>query len=303
MESAEKNLFDGEELDLKVALSIIWEKKFHIILISSIFAIFSVFYALSIPNTYVSTAIVAPVDEDVPVNGSLGGLGSLVGINLGSSSNDIDQTIAILNSHIFLSNFIKKHQISPILMAVRGWDINEDALVYDSKIYDVEKKTWVANFGAQKKSSPSIQEQVKTFRQIYSVAKDRTSGLINISVESFSPNISKKWVDWIVEDINSYMKDEKIKSANNVLNYLNREILKTNISEVRNVLADLIKKETQTIALSKKSSEYVFKTIDPAIAPEIKSGPFRSIICIVITVFGFIVSLIYVFLTYFLRRI
>ena len=99
------------------------------------------------------------------------------------------------------------------------------------------------------------------------------------------------------------MKDEKIKSANNVLNYLNREILKTNISEVRNVLADLIKKETQTIALSKKSSEYVFKTIDPAIAPEIKSGPFRSIICIVITVFGFVVSLIYVFLTHFLRRI
>tara|TARA_X000000950_G_scaffold204072_1_gene245673 strand:+ start:11023 stop:11934 length:912 start_codon:yes stop_codon:yes gene_type:complete len=303
MESAEKKLFDGEELDLKVALSIIWGKKFHIILISSIFAIFSVFYALSIPNTYESTAIVAPVDEDVPVSGSLGGLGSLVGINLGSSSNDIDQTIAILNSHIFLSNFINKHQISPILMAVRGWDINEDALVYDSKIYDVEKKTWVANFGAQKKSSPSIQEQVKTFREIYSVAKDRTSGLINISIKSFSPNISKKWVDWIVEDINSYMKDEKIKSANNVLNYLNREILKTNISEVRNVLADLIKKETQTIALSKKSSEYVFKTIDPAIAPEIKSGPFRSIICIVITVFGFVVSLIYVFLTHFLRRI
>ncbi len=302
MERAEKKLFDGEELDLKVALGVIWDKKIQIIIISTFFAIFSVFYALSIPNTYESTAIVAPVDEEMPVNGSIGGLGSLVGINFSPTSNDIDQTIAVLNSHIFLSNYIENHKISPILMAVRGWDINEDTLVYDSKLYDVEKKIWVANLGNQKKSSPSIQEQVKAFREIYSVAKDRTTGLISISIKFFSPNISKQWVDWIVKDINSYMKDEKIKSANNVLNYLNREILKTNISEVRNVLADLIKKETQTIALSEKSSEYVFKTIDPAIAPEIKSGPFRSIICITITVFGFIVSLIYVFLMYFLRR-
>lgn len=302
MEVIEKDLFNGDELDLKVALSIIWYKKIQIILITSFFAIFSIFYALSIPNIYESRAIVAPVDEDMQVGGSLGGFGSLVGLNLGSSSNNIDQTIAVLNSHIFLSNFIEKHQISPILMAVKGWDINKDALVFNSNIYDVEKKKWVTSFGTQKKSSPSIQGQVKSFREIYSVAKDRKSGLITISVKFFSPNISKKWVNWIVEDINSYMKDEKIKSANIVLNYLNREILKTNISEVRNVLADLIKKETQTIALSKKSSEFVFKTIDPAIAPEIKSGPFRSTICIVITISGFIISLIYVFLMYFLRR-
>ena len=38
--------------------------------------------------------------------------------------------------------------------------------------------------------------------------------------------------------------------------------------------------------------DYLLSVIDPPIAPEIKSSPKRAIICILITIFGGLVSLI-----------
>ena len=75
-------------------------------------------------------------------------------------------------------------------------------------------------------------------------------------------------------------------------NIVNDQISKTNISEIKIVLSELAKSETQKIMLSKSSPEYVFKTIDKAFAPEIKISPRRSIICIIGALVGFSLSLL-----------
>ena len=78
----------------------------------------------------------------------------------------------------------------------------------------------------------------------------------------------------------------------------------TNFTEIKNVLSELIKSETQTIMLSKSSPEYMFKTIDRAIVPEFKLSPKRSIICIVGTLLGgFLALILALFRGYFRKTI
>ena len=42
----------------------------------------------------------------------------------------------------------------------------------------------------------------------------------------------------------------------------------------------------QTLMLANSRAEYLFKTIDPAIAPERKSRPWRTLICVLGTLLG-----------------
>ena len=86
--------------------------------------------------------------------------------------------------------------------------------------------------------------------------------------------------------------NKDVQRAENSLKYLNSQINQTSIPELKQVMAQLIKNEQQTIMLSQASPEYVFKVIDKPIVPELKFEPKRAIICIVGTISGFIITLL-----------
>jgi LPS O-antigen subunit length determinant protein (WzzB/FepE family) len=64
----------------------------------------------------------------------------------------------------------------------------------------------------------------------------------------------------------------------------------------------LIEEQTKTIMFANVRDEYVLKTIDPALIPELKSGPKRALICIVGTLLGIILSFFFLVLRFFLKR-
>ena len=53
--------------------------------------------------------------------------------------------------------------------------------------------------------------------------------------------------------------------------------------------------------LAEVRQEYVFKTIDPAVAPEEKSGPRRALICILTTLLAGMLAAIIVLLRHYAR--
>ena len=53
--------------------------------------------------------------------------------------------------------------------------------------------------------------------------------------------------------------------------------------------------------LANVRDEYVFKTIDPAIVPENKSEPKRALICVLGTLLGGLLALIYVLGRHYIR--
>ena len=289
----DKKLFENDEINLYELFKTFWDSKWLISSITIASCIFIVLYSLSIPNVYRSSALVIPAQsQGSSMSGSLSGLGglaSMAGISIPSgNSNNKEEAIAVLTSHQFLEDFIINNDILLPLMASKGWDAKKNELILNSKIYDIKNKKWAGKTN----TPPSIQEAVRSFRQIYIVSENKKNGFVTISIDFYSPYVSKQWIDLIIENINETMRVQAVRMATSSLNYLNEQISKTNISEIKIVLSELAKSETQKIMLSKSSPEYVFKTIDKAFAPEIKISPRRSVICIIGALVGFSLSLL-----------
>ena len=71
------NQYD-DEIDLRELFAVLWAGKIKIIFITAIFAVASVIYALSVPNQYKATALLAPAQSDGGgLSGALGQLGGL----------------------------------------------------------------------------------------------------------------------------------------------------------------------------------------------------------------------------------
>jgi len=289
----DKKLFENDEINLYELFKTFWDSKWLISSITIASCIFIVLYSLSIPNIYRSSALVMPAQSQgssMPSSLSgLGGLASMAGISIPSgNSNNKEEAIAVLTSHQFLEDFIINNNILLPLMASKGWDPKKNELILNPKIYDIKNKKWAG----KSNTPPSIQEAVRSFRQIYIVSENKKNGFVTISIDFYSPYVSKEWIDLIIENINETMRVQAVSMATSSLNYLNEQISKTNISEIKIVLSELAKSETQKIMLSKSSPEYVFKTIDKAFAPEIKISPRRSVICIIGALVGFSLSLL-----------
>ena len=202
MESEKRKLFiDENELDIAQFLLLLWDYKKLIVVFTGIVAVISVFYALSIPNTYRSQALLSPVQTQGASGissslGSLGGLASLAGINLPSmSGNSKDEALAVLRSHSFISNYIVSRDLMVPLMAATGWDDESNILIINSNVYDVDKKKWISK--TRGNAEPSLQKAVTKFRSISEIGNDNKTGFITIHVDSFSPHVARQLVDWL----------------------------------------------------------------------------------------------------------
>jgi len=121
---------------------------------------------------------------------------------------------------------------------------------------------------------------------ILSVTEDTLSGFVTVSIEHFSPLIAYEWVTWLVDDLNREMMLEAAAEAQQSIDYLTDQLEKTQVVALEQVFYALIEEQMKTIMLANSRAEYLFKTIDPAIAPERKSRPNRALICVLGTLLG-----------------
>ncbi|MCK8043312.1 Wzz/FepE/Etk N-terminal domain-containing protein [Shewanella sp. 1CM18E] len=298
-----------DEIDLRELFSVIWQGKWLIIAVTAVFAIGSVIFALAQPNTYKSQALLAPASDEQggglsALAGQFGGLASMAGINLGAGGG-VDKTqmaIEVIKSRQFASDFIKSHNILPDLMAAEKWDMSTDMLAYNAELYDAQNKVWVREVKAPFKAEPSMQEAYKEFSKIISVNSAKDTGMVTISVEHLSPSVAKQWVDWLIQDINKVMKERDVAEAIRSSEFLNKQIALTNVADIRSILYKLIEEQAKTIMFAEVRDEYVFKTIDPALAPEEKAGPKRALICVLGTMLGGMLAVMIVLIRHFLRK-
>lgn len=77
-----------ENIDLRVFLKKIWNKRYLILKICSISVFLGCTYVLFAPKVYKATTVFVSQEDEITPSGSLGGLASLAGINLGSLSSE-----------------------------------------------------------------------------------------------------------------------------------------------------------------------------------------------------------------------
>lgn len=296
---------DDDEIDLGQLWRAIWAGKIVIMVISFIFAVASVTYALSKPDIYKASVLLSPTASEgggglAGLSGQFGGLASLAGINLGGSGGDkTTLALEIIKSRSFIETFISKHNLLVPLMAAKKWNISNDELIYDKDLYDIDKNKWLREVKAPKKVEPSPWESFKAFSKLLSVSQDKATSMVTIELSFFSPNVAKQWLIWLVEDLNNFVREQDQQNSQNSIDYLTKQLEKTQVTNMETVFYQLIEEQTKNMMLTQVNKEYVLKTIDPAQVPDRKDQPKRALIVVLGTILGGILSVIIVLIRYF----
>ncbi|KZX84997.1 lipopolysaccharide biosynthesis protein [Oleiphilus sp. HI0009] len=275
-----------DEIDLLELWRVLMRGKWIIIGFTAIFSVASVFYALSLPNMYKSTAVLAPAESAGggglgKLAGQFGGLASLAGINLGGGgSNKTAEALEILQSWAFIEEFIQEQNIATQVFAVKDWNPETDELIYDTEIYDPQTQTWTREPPKGKQAEPSSWELYEQFKEYLSVGEDKVSGFTSLDIEYYSPEVAKVWVDALLNKINSKLKARDAEEAQKNVSFLKQQIEETPLASMQSVFYDLIEDQTKVLMLAKGSTEYVFKTVSESRVSEEKSKPKRALICI-----------------------
>jgi len=283
-------MVQDDEIDLLEIWDVLMKRKVMIASVFFVTTLISVLYAFLAAPIYRAEVLLAPAQKDnqnklSAIASEYGGLASLAGINLGSfSSGKTDEYIAVITSRGFISSFIRKENLMPILFD-KQWD-------EDLKKWDVEPD-----------NIPTIGQAYNLFNKVIKIEKDKATGLILLNIDWKDSVLAASMANKIVESFNHYQKELEVDEAKKSLAFLNNQLKNTNIVENKNTLYKLIEMNTKTLMLADITDEFAFKVLDPAVVPEKKVKPKRLLILAIGGIFGVILGVFIAFWQHFLNSI
>ena len=217
---------------------------------------------------------------------TIGGLASLAGINISSTSGgNSTKAITKITTLSFFKENILPNIFLPDLMAVRTWDEENNSVIYDSS-YNVQTGKW--------NEIPHPQKSFKAFKDRLQVSQDYDTKFLTISFKHESPHIAKEWTELVVNQINDSFRARDKLEAETAMNFLYAQMALTSYTEIKQVVAEILKQKMQQLALIEANEFYVFSYLDqPAVAKE-KIEPSRSSISILGALFGFMLGVLIV---------
>ncbi len=302
-----QNPYPDDEIDLKELFMVLWGGKWLISAVTGLAAAISVIVALSLPNIYTASALLAPAESSGGGLSGLmkqyGGLASLAGVSLpgGEEGSRAQLGMQLMKSRAFIGDFVERRDILPELMAVESWDAGSGDINFDPEAYDSTSKTWIRDIDLPKKPTPSLLEAHEAFMDILGVSEDRETGYVTVSIDHQSPVVAAQWVNWLIEDVNAAVKAQDVSEAEKSIEYLKQQVANTSLADLQAMFFELIQSQTETVMLAEVRPEYVFKTIDPAVVPEEKSKPFRALICVLSTLLGGMLGVVIVLIRHYAR--
>jgi uncharacterized protein involved in exopolysaccharide biosynthesis len=305
MNQAVQNLsYPEDEIDLRALFATLWQGKWLIIAATFLCALAGVAYALFKPDLYTASAVVAPTQDGggIQISGQLSGLASLAGVNLGGGgSNSTAIAKEVLQSRVFLADFIHRHQLEVPIMATNGWNEKSNTWRYNTEVYNPDTGEWLKSDEGET-LKPTDWDLVKHFRQKLNVNENSDNDMLILSITSYSPEAASNWINWLIQDINGHMRTQDVQDSRARMDYLEKKLGETSNADMQQVFYQLIEKETRTIMLANAQPEYVFRTIDPAVAPQEKSSPKRALIAVLAAFLGGMLGVFIVFFRAFLRQ-
>lgn len=289
-----------DEINFQEILHTLLRGKKIIFSSSLIFLISSLIYSISLPNIYESKALLSPIEEKDNISSSLeslGGLASIAGIGISPSNAESKSKKAKekLTSFSFFEKKIMPNIFLPDLMAVDYWDYKSNTIIFDESLYDQSANLWVRSFSYPKKQIPSPQESFEVFINNHlEISEDDKTGFISLAIRHESPYIANNWVELMVREINNFYRDKDKNEAKKSISFLNEQLNRTSLSEIKLALVELLQAEIKKLTLVEARELYVFDYIDPSTIMEKRKSPNRAIIIFFGTMLGFFLGAIYV---------
>lgn len=288
-----------EEIDLREFVLVLYRGRLLIAIFSVLIALLSYSYSLTIDDEYRAETILIPTEDSYSsglsqMNSSLGAINSLVGGSLLQSKTDkVTIALEILKTRLFLTNFIEKYELKPLIFAVESWS-QEDGIKFNSQLYDPQTASWNVDENGRNTEPSSGQVYSVLSDEYFSIERNSGTGLVKLSVLHKSPKVAKQLVDLVIREVNNQMRERDINQARIDLEFLNRELQKTDLINMKEVFYSLIEQQTQKMMLASTREDYVFQVLDPAVIPEHKATPNRLLFLIGGFIIGAVLAVIFI---------
>jgi uncharacterized protein involved in exopolysaccharide biosynthesis len=228
------------------------------------FVIVGLLVALLSTPIYRAEVLLAPVTSAAP--GPLAVMPSQFAElmrNAGFDSYDQErhEAIAILRSREFTTDFIQAEGLMPLLFEGE-WDADEGE--------------WRESAGGDTPTVWRAYEILDT--SVRGIADDYSSGLVTLSIEWTDPVTAARWANAMVEHVNRHLQERAVHEGEQSLEFLTRELGSTGVAEVREAIYSLIESQMQKIMVANVREEYGFRVLDPAVPPEQRERPKRTLI-------------------------
>jgi uncharacterized protein involved in exopolysaccharide biosynthesis len=207
--------------------------------------------------------------------GQFGGLASLAGISVGSDSKRAEN-VAVLMSRGFTERFIRDEGLMQIMYASR---------------WDPERKAWKPHLW---KRDPTMANAIRKFdSKIRSIAEDRRSGIITLTIEWKDRELAARWANELVARANAEIRRTAIADSKRNIEYLQREAAETSVAALQQSIYRVVETEVRRGMLANVRPDYAFRVLDPAAVPDEREfvRPKRMLLAAGGLVFGFLVAL------------
>lgn len=258
------------KVDIAAVVGMIWGGRITIAIFTTVCTVLALAYALLATPQYRAEISVIEVSQN-GANGigalasQLGGLAGLVGVNLGTANGPGHESQAYLRSRRAIEEFVKRHNMSELY--------------------------------PQAKRFPTLWIAVRHFQQsVISIRDDKKIGTTILSVTFTDPSTAARWANEFVALVNELLRTRAMDESKRSIEYLNEQIAKTNAVELQRVLYNLVENETKTLMLANVKAEYAFTVVDPAVAPEVRISPQRTITVLGGLVVGFLIGTMVIFM-------
>ena len=233
----------------------LWSRRWLILVIVSLLEITAILVAVFAEPVYSSAIVVMKADtqEQKGILGSLAsGLGDFAGIlpgGFGGASDESYEAAAILLSRAFTESFIVDENLLPILFSDK---------------WDPERGDW-----RDPQDVPSMNRAFSLFdRDIRKLDEDEYFGTLILTVEWYDRELAARWANLMVERLNERIRSTAVFEAESSLQYLNEELQKASILNLREAIYVLVQDQINKIMLANVRKEYAFKVIDPAVVAD-----------------------------------
>ncbi|MDC1132012.1 Wzz/FepE/Etk N-terminal domain-containing protein [Gammaproteobacteria bacterium] len=276
----------ADEVNLKEVVGLIWKGKLFISIITGIFIVFSILYALNAPNIWTSDSLLTTVETTgvgSKNSSKMASLASMAGIDIsGTGSDKSSIAIATIQSRDFFKHLLTKDGILENLMAFESYDIATGQSYFNKKIFDSEKGEWL-------KTKPTPLEAYQKYQSVLNINYNKLNGLMIMSISHKSPNFAQEFLSLIINEANFLSRERNLLESKKSLEYLNEELQKTKQSEVVLAISSLIESQLKNQMFARAKDNYLLQPIDKPYVPEQISSPNRR----QIVIFGALLGLLF----------
>lgn len=224
-------------------------------------------YALSykLMPIYRATTILAPADLEKKGTssnlssalGSVSGFAALAGINFGGNDYATEEAMAVLKSQQFTQDFIREHDLMPVLFS-SAWDSR------------------AGNWRPDVKKIPTIGAGFRALDKVRKLTRDSKTGLITLRIDWKDPKVAADWTNQMVERLNDEMRERALRQADASMGYLQHEFANTVDVGTREAISRLMQDAIKQQMLARVTKEYALQVVDKAL-PADRDSPVRPI--------------------------